>query len=74
MDTVPISFQMYDTVRVVALPSTFDPSLREPKVGDVGVVVMVYDSPTEGYGVEGVDDGRTIWLADFRPDELELWS
>lgn len=42
------------------------------RVGDIGVVVMVYDSPREGYGVEGVaNDSRAEWVFDFGPEDLE---
>jgi hypothetical protein len=33
---------------------------------------MVYDAPQEGYTVEAVSgDGRTEWLLEFTPEEIE---
>ncbi len=67
-------FQMYDVVRVVEVPASWDLSFgfRAPSLGDLGAVVMVYDSPQEGYTVEGVGvDGRTEWMAEFKPGQLE---
>jgi hypothetical protein len=67
-------FQLYDRVRVIAAAQSFDGRLsrRAPQVGDVGTIVMAYDSPSKGYTVEAVqEDGQTAWLADFRPDQLE---
>ena len=68
-------FKMYDSVRVLLSPASFDASISspEPRAGDIGVVMMVYDSPKEAYGVEELSgDGRPEWLADFEPSELEL--
>ena len=70
-------FQLYDSVRVVRVPSqpagSATDRFREPRVGDTGAVVMVYEEPTEGYTVEAVArDGRTEWLVDFPPDDLEI--
>jgi hypothetical protein len=43
---------------------------REPRVGDQGAIVSVLDA--DHFSVECVDgEGRTLWLADFRRDELE---
>ena len=67
-------FQLFDAVRVVRVPAGQRASAesRLAKVGDIGVVMMVYDSPREGYGVEGVeDDGRNEWYFDFAPEDLE---
>ena len=70
-------FQQYQVVRVVCVPSranAFSPLVcnRSPRVGDTGAVVEVYSDPNEAYCVEAVlPDGRTEWLADFLPDELE---
>ncbi len=58
-------FQLYDAVRILSVPNWKNEGVesRPPRVGDIGVVVMVYDSPREGYGVEGVgSDGRAEWL------------
>ena len=68
-------FKMYDSVRVLLSPASFDPSVSspEPQAGDIGIVMMIYDSPNEAYGVEeSSGDGRAEWLADFEPSELEL--
>ncbi|MDR3409496.1 MAG: hypothetical protein P4N59_02985 [Negativicutes bacterium] len=71
-------FQPYQTVRVVRVPSRADASWsgigsRLPQVGDTGAVVEVYSDPHEAYCVEAVlPDGRTEWLVDFLPEELEL--
>ena len=44
---------------------------RAPAVGDVGVVVHAYPNG-EAYTIEKSDDqGRTVWLADFLPEEIE---
>jgi hypothetical protein len=44
---------------------------RPPAVGDTGAVVMAYGDHCV-YTVECVHpDGRTVWLADFKRDELE---
>ena len=67
-------FQNYDLVRVVRIPNPLtnpDSQVRRPRVGDIGAIVMVYDSPTEGYSVEAVAaDGSTKWLLDFGPEDL----
>ena len=69
-------FQIYDIVRVTRLPDLpvkgERGSFRSARVGDTGTVVMVYEEPSEGYTVEGVaGSGRTEWLGDFLPDDLE---
>ena len=68
-------FREYDVVRVVSVPITAshpDDGFRVPRVGDTGAVVMVYNAPIEGYTVECVSpDGRTEWLLEFVPDDLE---
>ncbi len=44
--------------------------LRQPRVGDIGTVVHVYDS--SNMIVECCDEGGfTLWVADFSVDELE---
>jgi hypothetical protein len=70
-------FQMYDVVRVVRLPTIADCSVesrfRAAQIGDTGTVVMAYEQPREGYTVEAVaPDGKTEWLLDFLPDDLEI--
>jgi len=70
-------FAPYQTVRVVRVPSRQNASWRGvgdrlPRVGETGTVVEVYTEPHEAYSVEAVlADGRTEWLVDFLPDELE---
>ncbi|GLV59196.1 hypothetical protein KDH_60240 [Dictyobacter sp. S3.2.2.5] len=68
----------FDVVRIVKLLNQKhiidgdDAIIREPQVGDVGTIVMVYQQGA-GYCMECVDDdGWTIWLANFTPEELEL--
>jgi hypothetical protein len=63
-------FKIFDEVRIKAAPVTYDEDFKPPEVGDVGVVV--YKSPSAGYGIEKVGpDGRIAWQADFLPDQLE---
>ena len=68
-------FEIYDVVRVVRIPDSPaipDSQMRAPYVGDIGAVVMVYDSPSESYTVEAVAaDGCTEWLLEFGPEDLE---
>lgn len=67
-------FNLYDVVQVVRIPREIRPSeinKRPPRIGDTGTVVMVFETPSEGYLVEA-DDSK--WLADFRPEDLEkVW-
>ena len=76
-------FQEYDVVRVVHLARTdrefegTETVRRRPQVGDIGTIVHSYGlaDATAPLAVECVaDDGPTIWLAHFSPDELELVS
>lgn len=69
-----------DAVRIVELLNTdrtyqgTDEVRREPVAGDIGVVRDPYDlrNPDTSCIVEMLDsDGKTIWLANFHPDELE---
>jgi hypothetical protein len=69
-----------DSVRVVRLLQAERPYdgtesvMRPPRVGDTGAIVHVYagDGGAAGYIVESVDeDGYTVWLADFLPEEVE---
>lgn len=71
-------FKPYQIVRVVRLPSQADSSVlgigesHLPRIGDTGTVIEVYATPSEGYCVESVTtEGRTAWLQDFLPDELD---
>jgi hypothetical protein len=46
-----------------------------PQLGDLGTIVYVHrrDSVPALYTVEAVDEnGYTLWLADFSPEELSL--
>jgi hypothetical protein len=50
---------------------------RPPRIGDEAIICHLYDSraPNAPVAVEMVDsEGRTVWLADFLPDELLLVS
>jgi len=69
-----------DSVRVVRLLQAERPYdgtqsvMRPPRVGDTGAIVHVYATEGEAavYIVESVDaDGYTVWLADFRAEEIE---
>ena len=71
--------QPFDVVRVTRLLTQERPCdgsegvARPPRVGDVGAIVHAYEGgPHPLLAVECVDgDGRTVWVADFRPEELE---
>lgn len=64
----------YDVVRVESLTSAkpdVNIGSRPPKVGDQGTIVFVL-APNE-FIVESVaGDGTTMWLCDFRGDDLNL--
>jgi hypothetical protein len=46
---------------------------RPPRIGDEGTIVLVYDPQT--FAVEMIDEnGMTVWLADFKAEELERIS
>ena len=48
-----------------------DGRCRQPRIGDQGTIVHVLDA--DAFVVESVDaSGYTIWLADFRRDELAI--
>lgn len=71
-----MTFEISDTVRVVRLdePTRYVSGtaavVRQPEVGDEGAVVQIERGVLL---VESVDaEGRTVWLADFFPGELEL--
>jgi hypothetical protein len=66
----------HDVVRIVRLRTSgrhfsgTEGVRRAPRVGDVGTIVNVPDPGA--FMVECVaPDGGTVWLADFRRDELE---
>lgn len=63
-------FKIFDEVRIIAAPRSYDADFTPPQIGEVGVVV--YKSPREGYGIEKVGkDGRIQWQGDFLPEQLE---
>lgn len=71
------TFKIYDVVRVKELRKQFDFQLDDtsvcaPRVGDVATIVEVYHWPP-GYELEcSGEDGVTIWLHAFAPEEIEL--
>jgi hypothetical protein len=79
LQSLPI--EELDVVRVVALHQKgrahegTESVKREPRVGDMGTVVHVYE-PKAGeplFAVEAIDkDGLTLWLADLKGAELKL--
>lgn len=63
--------RVYAVVKVV----TFNPSVPEAKIGDEGVVLIVFGEPSkpEAFEVESVNsDGTNKWLGTFLPYQLEL--
>jgi hypothetical protein len=71
----------YDIVRVTKLidpARKFDGTkgvLRPPQIGDVATICHEYDpmDPNAPVMVEMVDnEGLTLWIADFKRNELEL--
>jgi len=75
------SLREYDVVRVVKLIDLArkfagtEGVRRPPRIGDVATVCHEYDpeDPAAPVAVEMVDhEGRTLWLADFHRNELEL--
>jgi hypothetical protein len=71
----------YDTVKVVKLLSATrefsgtEGVARTPRIGDTAIVCHEYDprDQTASVAVEKVNSrGETIWLADFKREELEL--
>jgi hypothetical protein len=78
-----LPLEEYDVVRVARLLSSsrlFSGTAgvsRPPRVGDQATICHQYDpcDPAAAVAVEMVDSqGRTVWLADFEPGELELVS
>lgn len=68
-----LKFKQYQIVKVICIPSSN--SIIDgcsPKIGDTGTIVEFYSNPYEAYTVEMVlPDGKTKWLVDFLPEELE---
>lgn len=46
---------------------------RLPKLGDIGTILEIYESPEPAYEVECSDPGTgiTVWLEAMYPDEVE---
>ena len=62
-----MKFKEFDTVRILRKCH------EEVQIGDIGVVVMVFDNPNEAYEVEIIDkDGFTKAQCTFSPNELEI--
>ena len=61
-----MNFNEYDTVRVLINTEV------DIKKGDIGVVIMVYEDPIEGYEVEFInEDGTQKAQIVFKADEIE---
>lgn len=72
-----VAFQVSDQVRIARLlqPSReVDGPAAEPPQPRVGQRALIVDLVGDGlYLVEhATDDGRSVWLAEFREEELEL--
>ncbi len=75
-------FHEFEVVKVINLLDAhraYDGSeqvMRPPRVGDIGAVVFIHSDENQALScctVECVDEeGYTVWLADFLPEELEL--
>ncbi|MBM7773968.1 hypothetical protein JOD54_004172 [Actinokineospora baliensis] len=62
-------FELFDLVRIKQ--GRPDEGLQ---AGTCGTVVVVFDAPVPGYEIEVADEnGRTLYLGSFAPDELEPW-
>ena len=62
-----MKFKEFDTVKILR---KYD---EKVKIGDIGVVVMVFDNPNEAYEVEVIDkDGFTKAQCTLLTNELEL--
>lgn len=71
----------YDRVKVVAIRddrfATTEPGFkRHPRVGDVGVILEIYQNPTRAFEVECCELGspETLWLEAMFPEELSAQS
>ena len=61
-----MKFKELDTVRILRKCD------EKVQIGDIGVVVMVFDNPNEAYEVEVINkDGFTKAQCTFLPNELE---
>jgi hypothetical protein len=71
------SVKIYDVVEIKKLHRPIDfqadgTSVRAPIVGDVAAVIEVYTAPP-GYELEcSAQNGITIWLHAFAPEDVEL--
>ena len=71
------SLKQYDLVRIVSLATNtpFTPdrfNRRPPQVGDIAIIVEIYNDP-EGYELECLNsDGLTEWLCSFDPQVIKL--
>lgn len=62
-----MKFKEFGTIRILRKCD------EKAQIGDIGVVVMVFDNPNEAYEVEVIDkDGFTKTQCTFFPNELEL--
>ncbi len=85
MDRI-VEYDVARIVRLIGTPQDhliMSDCERPPRVGDTGAVVDIVgpdgrvggspDAPNVRYLVEDVaPDGRTVWLAEFRRDELAI--
>ncbi len=62
-----MKFKEFDTVRVLKKCN------EKVRIGDIGVIVMVFDNPNEAYEIEIIDgEGVTKTQCTLLPNELEL--
>lgn len=62
-----MKFKEFDTVRILRKCN------EEVQIGDIGVIVMVFDNPNEAYEVEVIDEkGVTKAQCTLLPNEVEL--
>ncbi|MBC3935470.1 DUF4926 domain-containing protein [Undibacterium sp. CY7W] len=72
-----MKFRQYDVVKLKKLlaptVNSYDEfNSRRPLVGDVATIIEVYEEPP-GYELECSDqNGNTVWLIAFRPEDIEL--
>lgn len=77
-----MKFELFDAVTLIVDWPGGEPTpgdlafgnYREPRIGDVGAIVMVYDRPYEAYEVEFSDhEGRTTAMTALLPDQISLY-
>ncbi|MEK5340602.1 DUF4926 domain-containing protein [Heyndrickxia coagulans] len=62
-----MSFEVYDTVIVLE-----DDPNEGVKKGDIGTIIMVYDTPNKAYEVEFVDEkGRVKYQGVFLSNQIK---